>query len=471
MRNNITVSLVAFSLSVLVSACYKFDMWSPAYNNPQKEFDLCRITQVVQTENGPIGPVRTGNFYYSNRTNLDSVVFDVQGIVHYWKYDASNNLAEYRESYDHDVQDFITLHKYASANGSVVRDTTWLPGASGYIIQVWTLEYDKKGRVIRETGIRIDDDASGTPLPERTYHYDQNGNLQTGDFVREYDKAVNYLRTNKVLQFIHRNYSMNNPTYYVRGYNSYGLPLAHELYVRDQFLGWGHPKKMSYSCIPIPVTPGHGDGCRLATMKQLLPGNLYRYGTFYYTPDGRPMSVIFEDPVNLSTGSHQFEYDNQRRLIRYFVAFGIARDIYHTYGYKGGRISVDTLHSELGPPFTQISQLTYDNKGRIVKEDIEVTQRDDMPVSEHTTIKYEYDANGNLVSPLVTEYDNNVNYLRTNPIWMFLHRNYSRNNHQGVIGYNSQRLPLGFTTSLFGFLRFGEPEELSYTCMESNSNQ
>jgi hypothetical protein len=470
MKKNLRVTVLSLAVAISFSTCTKIGVrWPHGHDNPIIEREICRITKIRQAQTDR-DPARTGVFYYSDKGNLDSVVFDMQGLVHYWRYDLTNRLLEYRETYNHDLSQFKTLHRYASVGDKVVRDTTWLEGASGYIIQVWTLEYDNKGRVVRETGIRIDDEAYGAVLPVRTYRYDKDGNLQDADYDHQYDEEINYLRTNKVLQFVHRNYSMNNIVNFVFGYNSYGLPLVHRFTVPGQFLGWGHPLEIWYSCLPIPGAGGYKDGCRFATMKQLINNNLYRDGTFYYTPDGRPMSVLFQDPDRIQTSTHHFVYNKQERLTTYYSAVGLAYDEYHAYGYANGKITVDTMYKQFGDEFTQISKLSYDTIGRIIKEDIHVIERFGSPVSEFKTVSYQYNANGNLVSPLITAYDNKVNYLRVNPIWMFIHRNYSRNNPQGVTNYNSKGLPLGFSNKVFGFLGWSEPSELTYACEENSKN-
>lgn len=463
MRNNTTIILSVTVIIFCFAGCYKIkDHWYPVHQKPQKEFNLCRITEIQQSA-GPLVSNRTGTFYYSSNGNLDSVVFDDRGIVHYWKYDDRNVLVEYRDAFNHDITDFITLHKYASENGRVIRDTTWLEGASGYIVQVWSLEYDTKGRVIRETGFRIDDEAPGAVLPDRVYSYNEEGNLADGG---TYDNEVNFLRTNKVLQFVHRNYSMNNQSTFVLGYNQYKLPVGFRRLENGSFLKGEMPIKLHYSCSAIPPVLYHKDQCRLAYVKQ-MSGNTAVNAFFYYTPEGLPLSVQYIQPnFNSESNIHRFGYGKHKELISYQIFDGIYAFTRHSYGYSGNRITLDTMFSDLGEQFMQISRLQYDNEGRIIQEDIEVIERNFTPVSELSTRQYMYDSSGNLISPLVTMYDNKISYLRIDPLWMFIHRNYSRNNPQGVTQYNNKNLPLGFTEEVFGFLDFGEPAEIEYLCFE-----
>jgi hypothetical protein len=108
--------------------------------------------------------------------------------------------------------------------------------------------------------------------------------------------------------------------------------------------------------------------------------------------------------------------------------------------------------------------LEYDAKGRVINETSRDTLIDGVPgsSSDGPTFTYTYDANGNLQGPA---YDNKVNFLRTNEVWMFTQRSYSENNPEGAIGYNDQDLPLGFAADHgISFLQFGGPSEIQYDC-------
>lgn len=452
--------LTAITVIYSFAACNKFrDVWYPPYQDPQREFDICRITQIHQAA-GPLVPDRTGTFYYGRKGSLDSVVFDDGGIVHYWKYDDHDVLVEYRSAFNHDITDFKTLHRYAAENGKVIRDTSWSEGASGYIIAVWSLEYDNKGRVIREKGIRIDDEAPGTVLDDKVYVYDDRGNL---DGRGEYDNEVSYLRTNKVLQFVHRNYSMNNPVALVLGYTPYHLPSGFRWIDDRSILDASIPTSITYSCAPIPPVGNQQRNCKLTLVKQ----GTETYANFYYTPEGLPLSVRYKSAkTGFDYNIHRFSYNNQGKLLRYEIFDGFYAFTWHSYGYTGNRITVDTFYTDISEQLLQVSQLQYDNIGRIIKEDIHVIEREFVPVSEFRTKQYAYDDRGNLISPLVTTYDDKVSYLRTDPLWMFIHRNYSRNNPQGATAYNGNNLPLGLSEPGYAFLDDGQPAEIQYSCGE-----
>jgi hypothetical protein len=468
MRSAITIILTSVFFLFAFVGCNKWkDKWFQDYYPPSKGVDFCRITEVRQSA-GPLVTDRTGAFYYSSNGNLDSVVFnDDRGIVHYWKYNAQNVLEEYRESFNHNITDFRTLHKYASQNGKVIRDTAWLEGASGYIIEVWALEYDSKGRVIRETGHRIDAEAPGMTLPEKVYVYNAEGNLIDATGYNIFDNEINFLRTNQVLQFIDRDYSMNNEKSYLLGYTPYHLPVGFRPPAGDTFLGGDCPARISYSCVPRPPGDGQKNDCQIVFLKHILPSdNRIWEGTVFFTPDGRPMTLQYWDKkFNSEASVYVFEYDTKRRLVAFSTNIGIYRYETHSYDYVGDRVTTDSFYTDI-EEITQISTFQYDNQNRIVKEDIHVTERYGLPVSEYNSKTYTYDNRGNLINNVVSSYDNKVNYLRTDPAWMLIHRNFSKNNPNYVTQYNNKQLPLGFSTSTNGFLVFKDPIEIRYTCGE-----
>jgi hypothetical protein len=125
------------------------------------------------------------------------------------------------------------------------------------------------------------------------------------------------------------------------------------------------------------------------------------------------------------------------------------------------------LYSDFGEQFLQISKLQYDNEGRIIKEDIHVIERNLLPVSETITKQYVYDNRGKFSKSPGDNLRQQGQLFEDRSAVMFIHRNYSQNNPQGVTQYNSENLPLGFTAKVFGFLQFGEPAEIEYLCPES----
>lgn len=214
----------------------------------------------------------------------------------------------------------------------------------------------------------------------------------------------------------------------------------------------------------FPGGPGNlVKDCRISTIKQKFGSGTERSGAFYYTKEGLPLNIVFD---NLHEGPfHNFEYDDYNRLTGYTIKVYPYPVETHHYGYAGGRIATDTFErgEYTEPQMKSIANLEYDDQGRIVKEEIEVIEREYLPVSEFITKMYEYDTRGNLQTDSVA-YDDKTNFLRTHRIWMFIQRNYSRNNPNSALGYTSNGLPTGFASAKPGFLGGLLPGEITYAC-------
>jgi hypothetical protein len=214
---------------------------------------------------------------------------------------------------------------------------------------------------------------------------------------------------------------------------------------------------------------GHGNdnSCKIVSIKQ--EG---RTGTFYYNEQGKPDSVIFD--ISFGTGGGQFfyfKYDEHHKLVEYKDTddhTGVDFYTMHRYGYSGDRIVTDSQSLRFAGDELRIFNLEYDGDGRVVKElGISIQDFGNGPEQQPLDpIMYYYDPNGNLVSPPVNAYDDKVSFLRTNKVWMFIERNYSKNNPVGAVGYNSNDLPLGFATDTrSGFLHQNSlPTEIQYDC-------
>lgn len=233
--------------------------------------------------------------------------------------------------------------------------------------------------------------------------------------------------------------------------------------------------------------PGHGHGNgkvddyrikKLAFTYRAAASGPKQTGIVYYNQQNNPDSIIFDDGLS-SNGDPTiirdvyFTYNSDNKLTRVYYPryYGEGSN---SYSYdSNGRIYSDTTRIlDVGAREYYISYPTYDNYGRVISEEIYVYESGgftyyDNPI--HRTVTYNYDNKGNLVrnrSPFTQEpvvYDNKINYLRTNEIWMFLARNYSRNNPNAASGYNQAGLPLGFRNGVvFSFLGFGDPYEIQY---------
>jgi hypothetical protein len=181
-----------------------------------------------------------------------------------------------------------------------------------------------------------------------------------------------------------------------------------------------------------------------------------------HAPDQRFFLVgynEFENPTFVSaplpsTGHpfRVFEYDHWNRLREYRGEYGNGLfEFWHFYGFdNNGRIGVDTnyVFGTLGEQPTDyfnrsISQITYDNWGRIIK--VTTTYLIGTPTEEN----YSYDASGNLIYPAAwgITYDNKQNLNRTNDIWQFLNKDYSMNNPFMADAYNTTGFPTIINTT------------------------
>lgn len=220
----------------------------------------------------------------------------------------------------------------------------------------------------------------------------------------------------------------------------------------------------------LDYLPGHGHGnvhYRIKTFKPALVGYPPLTFTIFYNREGDPDSIV-------APGRHiiRFDYTAGRRLVGHsYEMYDTVMDETlntsektgrHWYWYEGNRIFKDSLwedfhynngNSQSFDSHEKTSEFSYDEWGRIKKD----TFLDKFTHQGGTSFYwgadfFTYDRNGNLIDsnwnssgqrePVA--YDNKPSYLLTHPLWMFLTRNYSRNNEVGAIGYNEAGLPLGF---------------------------
>ena len=194
-----------------------------------------------------------------------------------------------------------------------------------------------------------------------------------------------------------------------------------------------------------------------------------RTGIVYYNDHNDPDSVIFDVPYGSSGASYfYFIYNDHHQLIEY-------REDYHreppgnyyykhTYVYNNGIIQTDTTRVRQSGAWTELRTLHYDLNRRIIKEDRRIIEMEGQIVDDEVEpFKYTYDIAGNLEGQPNT-YDDKINFLRTNKIWMFTQRNYSMNNPVGATAYNDQGLPLGFQPGSEPQFLFGTLVGIDYEC-------
>ena len=191
------------------------------YNDPVAK--LCKL-KTVKT----IGQYESYfQTYYNNKWGEpDSIVFDNPGSgspSQYFTYDKNGRLLTYNER-----NRGTSYYVYEPGSIMPVRDTLF-----DYYTNVFveTFTYDEKGRIIKVYVDWLGSDFPDFPFEdyERIYLYNERGNLynEGGVIYTQHDDKVNYLRTSKVLQFINRNYSLNNRTAATK-YNKHGLPVLYD---------------------------------------------------------------------------------------------------------------------------------------------------------------------------------------------------------------------------------------------------
>ena len=159
--------------------------------------------------------------------------------------------------------------------------------------------------------------------------------------------------------------------------------------------------------------------------------------TFYYNPDGSPSRV---DRAFVDDGSPKyiFRYDKQGRLLDYIGALGNgAAEFWTRYYYdEAHRTVIDTNYTDaseyqtwppvvLGDALSEVKR--YDELGRIISyENRNIFQQngiDTFVVLYSRT--YSYNRQGNITGG---QYDNKIEYHRTNRVWQFVDNNYDENN-------------------------------------------
>jgi hypothetical protein len=245
MHTNLTTSIhviTAAVVTLLLSACGKHDI------TPDCGAALCQIQQLegydeslqrtstntieYNAAGNPILRLRsdmgTGNenesYRYDNKTRL------TDQITHYNTAEVYGDLFWEWHRFKYDNQNRIYMDSVY--NIGIIGDNP-MPHFTGIRYHIIThFEYDHKGRIIKETS-NYDD---GQPWYVKIYIYDNRQNLakrvtinpSSGyadtTYYGPHDNKINYLRTNKVWQFLNRDYSENNPMAAVT-HNKYGLPL------------------------------------------------------------------------------------------------------------------------------------------------------------------------------------------------------------------------------------------------------
>jgi hypothetical protein len=191
--------------------------------------NVAKITYLTSVDTPGIA-----KFYYNLKGDPTMILFNSVGTDRgghlEFRYDLKHRLSDYISPMSTDPNTsyyFWYTYAYDSKNRVLV-DTGYLFGAIVNNIpqpnEVYkssgNYEYDTQGRITRITRRYFQ---NGNFIFETVYNYayDPKGNLVG---FGPYDDQLNIHRTSKVLQFVDRNYSVNNPATAVK-YNSFGYPL------------------------------------------------------------------------------------------------------------------------------------------------------------------------------------------------------------------------------------------------------
>ena len=202
---------------------------------------------------------------------------------------------------------------------------------------------------------------------------------------------------------------------------------------------------------------------------------------FSYNSHGQPTKVVY-DYIATGRPNIVFKYDHSGRLTDYIAPYDNNNyEVWFKYEYDGsGRIVSDTQFvfgqyiDSVPLPSTYLAApgfYEYDIWGRVTQE----TRH--YPMSNVQVWQYEYNSAGNLSAiksffngvpagtENITTYDTKVSVLRTNPVWMFLERNYSKNNKIAATSYNSKGLPTHFNSPGLHY-RFVHETDISHSVIE-----
>jgi hypothetical protein len=180
-----------------------------------------------------------------------------------------------------------------------------------------------------------------------------------------------------------------------------------------------------------------------------------RTGVFEYNKWGDPVRILFDfNSSDDNTTNWIFKYNQKHQLTDAFKSYTSSYFTWSKYVYDHkGTIIRDTtqyfgqMQGDVPLPGmdTVVNYYSYDSQDRITRV------RQEWGYGSNDLI-YNYDSNGNLIrtgytpqgQPIPLIYDNQVNPQRTNEVYMFVARDYSRNNAMAADSYNDKGLPLVF---------------------------
>jgi hypothetical protein len=184
---------------------------------------------------------------------------------------------------------------------------------------------------------------------------------------------------------------------------------------------------------------------------------------------------ITHDRAGTGHPNYEFRYDRHDRLSDMIGTYanGSGYEFWRRFFWdQQDRINLEVEESfgstsEVTPigVFGSFLQYRYDDKNRVNWQLTTWNTLDTYPI-----VTYAYDAANNLKVEGDPTYDDQMNFKKTNWIWMFLDRDFSLNNRHPAVEYNRHGLPTRFdihasSPPKLSFL--SEPpliEEIHYSC-------
>jgi YD repeat-containing protein len=207
--------------------------------------------------------------------------------------------------------------------------------------------------------------------------------------------------------------------------------------------------------------------CQILQIKNTdASGNISEFpnftADFSYNAHGNPIRIVHADP-KVAMPNYLFRYDQKNRVtdvigyyessdygqpfeMWYRLKYDAKNRVIKDSAYYTGRIGDNPYNYDTRPGTPSEGIYTYDTQNRMVKSFQE----------GHWESRYVYTSQGNLDSVIERStiyfpgvistfhfvgYDNKVNFRRTHPIWQFLDRDYSMNNHYNTTASNKYNLP------------------------------
>ena len=229
---------VAFVALLTFSSCRK--VYDYIRDHPDAHDTLCRITQIRVMQ--PYGVADTFNFNYNARGNPISMLKSNHfGIIInfdlYFRYDNQDRLTDFIFAYE-GSSFVIGWDKFGYPRKNFITDSNMVvngqtpdgPAPVRDHTNIYGYTMDAFGRIAK--GYIVSDNPNEPPVFSYDAIYYANGNQPPPGPGLTYDNKVNLYSTNKIWQFIFKDYSRNNlvprdPSLARPTYNTFFLPVTY----------------------------------------------------------------------------------------------------------------------------------------------------------------------------------------------------------------------------------------------------